>query len=261
MTSIVALRCKDGVVIGADSAVTFGSSSGKISTIEQHTSQKLRLIGDSMILAGTGSVGLMQRYHAALEAAFADKAFVGIKTGIEFGKRLADIGIRDFESTHLSRFDFSAFVGFAIDGQPYLCELDGDTSFQPELKEPSDLWYVSAGIGQTITDPFLALLREAFWSDAPPSLRGGIFTVLWTLKHVCKLNAGGIGDPLHISILDGETGVARHLSAEELAEHDNIVQAAMTHLGAFRDILEGRMDVEAVPTAMKQLISAASSTP
>lgn len=241
MTSIVALRCSDGVVIGADSAVTFGSSGGRVLTIEQHTSQKIRIIGNRVILAGTGQVGLMQRFHAALERESDASTFDSIETGIEFGKKLSDIGLRDFNDTNLRNIEFSAFVAFVAGGQPYLCELDGDSHFQPELKEPTDLWYVSSGIGQQITDPFLALLREAFWSEGPPNLRGGIFTALWALKHVCKINAGGIGDPVNIAVLDQNAGnVARMLTAEELAEHDNVVEGAMKHLGSFRDILEGK---------------------
>ena len=249
MTSIVALRCSDGVVIAADSAVTFGG--GQVSTIEQHTSQKMRLVGDSMIVAGTGQVGLMQRFYAAIEAAHKTGAFKGLKSGIEVVKRLADICIRDFNETHLHKADFSALVAFSISGEPFLCELDGDSGFQPELKDPFDIWYVSKGAGQSITDPFLALLNEVFWSEGPPSLRGGIFTSLWALKHVCKLNAGGVGDPIRIAVVEQNLGaVARLLTPSELAEHENVVEAAMKHLGDFRNILEGRASAELVPSAV-----------
>lgn len=250
MTSIVALRCADGVVIGADSAVTFGAKGGQLSTIEHHTSQKLRLVnGGRMVLGGTGQLGLLQRFHAAVSRASQEGVFDQATSGIEVGKRLADIGLRDFSETHLQQFDFSALVAFEVLGKCYLCELDGDSGFQPELKDRDDLWYVSKGAGQAITDPFLALLQEAFWAEAPPSLTGGIFTALWALKHVCKLNAGGIGDPVHIAVMkEGDLAPARLLNASELAEHDNMVEAAMRHLGTFRDILEGRSSTEIVPS-------------
>ncbi|MEH6676590.1 hypothetical protein [Phenylobacterium sp.] len=247
MTSIVGLHCIDGVVLGADSAVTFGSAGGQVSTIEQNTTQKLRLVGDRFILAGTGQVGLMQRFHSVLEKSVLAGDFAEPESPIEYGKRLAEIGIRDFRQTYIDRVNFSAFVAGSASGQPFLCELDGDSGFQPEMKEASDLWYVSAGIGQTITDPFLALMREVFWQDGPPSLRGGIFTALWALKHVCKLNAGGIGYPIRIAVLEKETGNARMLAPEELAEHDNVVEAAMKHLGDFRDILEGLSGTQSIP--------------
>jgi len=248
MTSVVALRCRGGVVIGADSAVTFGTGSGNVSTIERHTSQKLRIIGDRLVLAGTGQLGLMQRFHSAVENALAAGVFEGVASGIEFAKRLSAVGIRDFKETHVADCDFTACVGFSLNGDAHLCELDGSSGFQPEMKELDDLWYVSSGYGQTITDPFLALLHEAFWADGPPNLRGGIFSAVWTLKHVCKLNVGGVGDPINIAVLDQSSGFARLLGAEELAEHENVVDAAMRHLGSFRDILEGKSDAEAVPT-------------
>ena len=253
MTSIVGLRCIDGVVLGTDSAVTFGAAGGRVSTIEQNTSQKLRIIDGKIILAGTGQVGLMQRFHAAVEKAVRDNVFEDLPTAIEYGKKLSEIGIADFRQTHLETASFSAFVAGSVEDDPFLCELDGDASFQPELKETADLWYVSAGIGQSITDPFLALMRDAFWQDGAPNLRGGIFTAVWALKHVCKLNAGGIGHPIRIAVLEQATGVARMLTPEELAEHDNIVEAAMKHLGEFRDILEGNVEASSVPNIEKFL--------
>ncbi len=247
MTSIVALRCSDGVVIGSDSAVTLGGSGGQLNTIEQHTGQKVRLIGEDIILTGTGSLGLMQRFHAAVSLNHSNGQLKKIPSGIEFAKKLADIGLRDFQNTHLTEINLSAYAAFMSNGEPHLCELDGGAHFQPEMKEPLDLWYVSGGIGQQITDPFLALLREVFWPDGPPNLRGGIFTAMWALKHVCEINAGGVGYPLHIATLDAQTGKARILNEEELAEHENMVQAASAHLGAFKDILNGGPEILAAP--------------
>ncbi len=252
MTSIVAVRCVDGVVIGSDSAVTFGAAGGLVSPIEQHTSVRLKII-DDMIVAGSGSAGLLQRFHATVDRAHREGLLPRNISGIEFGKRLADLGIRDFRSTHLERFDFTAFVAYLTNNEPFLCELEGSSGFQPELKEVSDIWYVSGGVGQQLTDPFLGLLHEAFWQEGPPNLRGGIFTVAWALKHACKLNTGGIGDPLHIAVLDAKSGQSRLLSREELAEHDNVVQGAITHLGDFRKILEGKVGAEAIPTPVPKI--------
>ena len=61
MTLVVGILCKDGVVIGADSAITFGLSSQQ-PTIEQPYSKKITVILDQVIIAGTGAVGLGQRF-------------------------------------------------------------------------------------------------------------------------------------------------------------------------------------------------------
>jgi hypothetical protein len=253
MTSLVAIKCLDGVVIGADSAVTFGAAGGNIGTIEHHTSKKLKIVGSSIVIAGAGELGLMQRFVAAVEKAEREGRFAGIDDAISFGKALSSIGLRDFNETHLEKFNFTALVAFIAGGEPNLCELDGLTGFQPEIKELVDLWHVSTGVGQSITDPFLALLREAFWSEAAPNLQGGIFTALWALTHVCKLNTGGIGFPINLAVLErprlGHQPAARILSAQELAEHGNVVEAAMRHLGEFKNILMGRSGAEEVPTA------------
>jgi 20S proteasome alpha/beta subunit len=44
MTSLVAIRCKDGVVIGSDSSATFGDGS-YVRTIEQTTDRKIEIVG------------------------------------------------------------------------------------------------------------------------------------------------------------------------------------------------------------------------
>jgi 20S proteasome alpha/beta subunit len=65
MTAIVGIRCKDGVVIGADSSATF-TDGGQVRTIEQPTEKKIEIIGDKVIVAGTGSVGHGQRFCAVV---------------------------------------------------------------------------------------------------------------------------------------------------------------------------------------------------
>jgi 20S proteasome alpha/beta subunit len=57
MTSIVAIRCKDGVVMGADSSATFGDG-GHVRTIEQLTDRKIEIVGNTtkLIIAGTGYI-------------------------------------------------------------------------------------------------------------------------------------------------------------------------------------------------------------
>lgn len=253
MTSLVAIKCSDGVVIGADSAVTFGAAGGNVGTIERQTTRKLKVVGDSLIIAGAGELGLMQRFVAAVERAEKAGKFNDVSDAIEFGKILSSIGLRDFDETHLQKFEFTALVAFASGGEANLCELDGQTGFQPEIKELVDLWHVSTGAGQPITDPFLALLQEAFWPDAAPNLEGGIFTALWALTHVCKLNTGGIGFPINLAVLEGGNRQAplkaRMLSQPELDEHGNLVDAAMRHLGDFKNILLGKSGAEAIPVA------------
>ena len=70
MTAIVGLLCKNAVIIGADSSTTFAQ--GQVPTIEQ-PSEKIEVIGEKVIVAGTGQVGLGQRFSVIVNKAFKDK--------------------------------------------------------------------------------------------------------------------------------------------------------------------------------------------
>lgn len=249
MTAIVGIRCKDGVVIGADSSATF-SDGGTMRTIEQPTNKKIEVIEDHVIIAGTGQVGHMQRFAALVRQQFAAKAYRD-KSDIEIGKTISSGALQDFHQTHTThQIQFTALVAYVANNQPVLCELAGmGVMFQPEIKKVDDLWFTSAGSGQLITDPFLALFRKVFWTDGAPSLEGGIFTALWALQHACEVNPGGIKEPIKIAVLAREDGKlrARLLDESELAEHGNMVAEATRHMASFRDILEGRTKVSDVP--------------
>ena len=107
----------------------------------------------------------------------------------------------------------------------------------------------SAGSGQSITDPFLALFRQVFWHDGAPDVRGGIFTAMWALRHACEVNPGGIKEPVRIAVLARKKSQirARMLDDDELAEHRDMVTAATEHMRGFRDVLEGKTDTREVP--------------
>jgi Proteasome subunit len=250
MTSIVGVRCTDGVVVGADSSALFGDD--RIRTIEQPTEKKIRIIGERVIVAGTGYVGHAQRFVAVVEHLWANGQFKD-KSGIEVGKMLTQAGVNDFSHTmvgdHLRVIDYGALVAYPAMDRPCLCELPGRLGFQPELKEPDDLWFASTGSGQSITDPFLALFRSVFWKDGPPNIQGGIFTALWALMHACEVNPGGINEPIKIAVLSRTKGklLARELDEAELREHRDMVAEATRHFAEFREILTGKKAASEVP--------------
>jgi 20S proteasome alpha/beta subunit len=125
VTAIVGIRCKDGVVVGADSSATFGDGGGR-GVIEQSTNRKIEIIGESIVIAGTGALGHMQRFSAVIQGLWNQKAFQG-KTDIEIGKMLSSGGINDFRQTGaMNNLQFAAIVAYpAVNDQPCLCELPG----------------------------------------------------------------------------------------------------------------------------------------
>ena len=60
MTVLVGVKCTNGVVIGADSIAT--SAHGHASLLQTQT-DKIQIIADQIIVAGSGSVGLIQRFN------------------------------------------------------------------------------------------------------------------------------------------------------------------------------------------------------
>jgi len=239
MTVLVGLFCKDGVVIGTDSAATFAA--GQIRTIEQ-TTQKIDIVADKIIVAGSGQIGLGQRFSAVVQNAWNAKQFRG--SAIEVGKILSAEGIKDFASTTAPKGQFGCLVAFPLNNNMHLCEFS-PVDFQPELKTDR-IWYVSMGSGQQICDPFLGLMRKAFWKQGPPTTQDGVFAVIWAIQHAIDLNPGGVNGPVQIAVLALNKGEchSRLLSEAELAEHINSVDGAIAHLGDYANILRGKSPKE-----------------
>ncbi|MFY9824020.1 MAG: hypothetical protein WAM82_21760 [Thermoanaerobaculia bacterium] len=230
MTSIIGVLCRDGAVIGTDSATTFG---GRAHTIEQRT-EKLDIVGTEIILAGTGSLGLRQRFRDIIEDALANDLLRKSRP-IELGKYFSATALQDFGSTRAPMGTFGAMLAFSCQNAPYICTFDPEY-FQPELIE-TRLWYDSMGSAKPITDPFLALMRKAFWTSGPPVVHDAVFAVTWALEHAVEVNPGGVNDPIRISVLERQGGSlkARLLSDDELLEHKLNVAAAYNALRRFRD--------------------------
>ena len=239
MTVVVGICCSDGVVVGADSAVTFGIGP-QIRTIEQ-LAQKIDIVGNSVIVAGTGEIGLGQRFTAIVNQAWEEKIFEHLP--ITVGRALSKTAIDDFNLTHAKLGNFGALVAFPSKSGTQLCEF-ALHNFQPELKIPKRVWYVSIGSGQPIVDPFLGLIRRVFWEDEAPSYREAIFAVTWALTHAIDVNPGGIQGPISLAVLaQGKGGLhARLLDEDELSEHIDSVQGVEAHLRGYADKIGANAD-------------------
>jgi 20S proteasome alpha/beta subunit len=223
MTAIVGVLCRDGLVMGTDSSATF--TAGVVPTIEQPT-MKLSVYADSIIVAGTGEIGLGQRFGLVIEEGYQQNLFKSTQHHIKVGTELCRQAVQDFASTNVKQGSFGALVGFPLGSKVYLCEF-ATSNFQPEFKTET-IWYCSMGSGQAITDPFLALMREVFWKDGVPTIQDATFAVTWALDHAVQVNPGGINGPVKIAVLEkqGTKFQARILDEEDLDEHrENIKQA------------------------------------
>lgn len=233
MTAIVGLLCDNGCVIGTDSSATFAA--GRTPTIEQPT-EKLHIIGDSVVVAGTGQVGLGQRFCAVVDKWWQGGNFNG--SPLEIAKALSALCQQDFASTGVQKGQYGALVAFYSEGKFSLCEF-AVPDFQPELKI-GRIWYCSMGSGQPITDPFLAFMREVFWEGVCPNTVDGVFAVTWALDHVISVNPGGINGPARIAVLELNpegAAIARLLDDDELLEHRQHIHEAKQLLKDHREKL------------------------
>lgn len=246
MTAVVGVLCRDGVVIGTDSSATFTQGSQR--TIEQPT-EKLRIVGDSMIVAGTGQVGLGQRFNRIANNAYNSNLLSG-SDHIEFAKALSRMAIDDFSHTYLKPGLYGSLIGFHMGGRPRLCEF-AVSDFQPEFKDEG-IWYVSMGSGQPITDPFLALMRNIFWRDGLPTIQDATFAVTWALEHAIEVNPGGINSPIRVAVLEqrkevGHSYIARIVEDSDLQEHKDHIRTMKALLRGYAAIQESRDDAPYIP--------------
>jgi len=244
MTILIGARCKEGVIIGTDSAATFAH--GVTPTIEQET-RKISIIEDQVIVACTGPVGLGQRIIANINEAWKQKVFSN--DPVIIGKSISKACIHDFSSTYC-KFEgqIGALVAFPSNHDFHLCEFAA-LDFQPELKK-DELWWVSTGSGQQIVDSFMAFLKSTFWKDGEISNHQDVcLAVYWALKHVININPGGIQGPIQIAVLEkvekGKTK-ARFLAEEELIGHEENMDGAIDCLRAYADKVSGK-DTENAP--------------
>ena len=221
MTSIVGIYCSDGIVIGTDSSATF--SQGNMRTIEQPL-EKIEIIGENVIVAGTGAVGLGQRFNNIVRVAHSENEF---KDPFTITKKLSRTFLEDANSTHvdLSKLNFGALVAFPSEKGIQLCEFD-PIAFQPELKT------------QMITDPFLGFIRDTYWDEGIPTVNEAIFATAWTLDHAIKVNPGGVNGPVRIATLQrNKYKVEAHLLDDnELQEHRQFIQESKDKLKEMRTL-------------------------
>ncbi len=238
MTVLVGILCTDGIVIGADSSVT--SSDAQSPTIEQTVNKISILKGGTIIVAGTGALGLGQRFCEDIEKRWAEIKHSENPSALAIARGISQWAVDDFRSTRLNQFPYGALVAFPAQSKPALFEFEVGT-MQPEMKT-KEMWHASMGAGQRLLDPFLALLRDIFWQDGPPKLKDGVFATTWALDHAIRVNPGGINGPARIAVFEksaepGRGYVARVMSDDELNEHREVIEGAK---GALKDHLANR---------------------
>ena len=244
MTLVVGILCDDGVVIGSDSAVTFGY--GVSFTIEQLSKRKVELISDRAILAFSGSIGIGQRIKRAVEG---NMRYNG-KEPIEFGCHISQTAYKDFLGTglDLKQGEFGALLAY-IDrsDKAHLIEFAGPR-VQPEIRDDAS-WYISMGSGQGVVDPILGLVRKAFWGDTPPPISEGVFYLVLALELGFEMAPFGVSGPCQVAVIKRNASGKLHsvrLSEEEIDQHRENYKDAIKYFGEYRNRLQN--DDQGFPT-------------
>ena len=195
------------------------------------------MIGDQLIVVGTGEVGLGQRFVHAVRALYS----AGPKPFVErdpwtIAKDICIAGVSDFRETAAKPGNYGALVAFPANKNRDLCLFEyAVKDFQPEMKDDK-IWYASMGCAQYITDPFLSFIREGFW-DGRPNLSEGVFAATWTLSQAISCNPGGVNGPIRLATLSRDaTGhaTAAMLDEDSLLEHKQNIEEAVSALRAFQ---------------------------
>ena len=205
MTVLVAVKCSDGAVVGSDSIAT--SSAGPQPLMQIQSADKVKLVGDRVLVAGTGDAGLGQRFGKHVQNAWDGKHFQ--KTWMDCCVHISAEACKDFQNSGTPRtlqngFGFGAIL-VAPFGQSVEVVEFGIIKFQPEQKiEP--IHFVSMGAGQILADPFLGFVNRVLWKGKSPTIERGLLGVYWTLMHTIEFAPGGVGHPMQFGILKREGG-------------------------------------------------------
>ncbi len=250
MTLIAGILCSDGVVVASDSFATYAE--GAMPTIGQQQVTKVRKLGNSVIYASTGAIGVAQIIATLLGRMEAANSFAGpaivndptpstvamtmisfqiaeqVRPIIQSAAAMASlVGAQAAGATAVVK----SIVAVAVAGRP--CLFQFDSSGAPE-EATSELPFIALGSGQAIADPFLALLKRILWTNRAPTVAEGRFVAAWTITHVSKTNFGGVGLPPQIASLTIQNGNPV-VAFADAGEHEQAVTAAEA---ALREHLE-----------------------
>ncbi|OHB83846.1 MAG: hypothetical protein A2V98_16935 [Planctomycetes bacterium RBG_16_64_12] len=229
---LVGILCEDGVVVG--SADSGPRQTGGLDPAEESWANTL-VVERDLILAGTGRIGLGQRFADVVAAIRSDSRFPDW-TGLAVAKFISAEVADDFASTRADKGQFGALVAFSACDGFHLCEF-AQSDLQPELKTP-ERWFASMGAGRPVAEPFLHFLQRVYFAGSPPVLKEAAFAAAWALDFAAGLPAAAVAAAPQIAVLAQETpgmsSAARLLSAQELADQIADVRAAEKHLAAYR---------------------------
>ena len=196
MTLIVALACRDGIVVASETQATVEASGTPV----RETVTKIRKVNDSMLWAAAGTVSVIQQVERRLSAFPNEVRRLGIFDLVPQVKQV----VFEIRSEILGRYralygddrgeqrapaSELILVGFANDS-PTIIQIFPDGDY--EECEP-EVGYVALGIGDVFAHSILhgRNIREH-------SIEQGILLAYKVIKDAIEVGAYGLGEPIDI---------------------------------------------------------------
>jgi len=245
MTLIVAIKCKEGIVMGADSAVTSSTGSGQQTAMQP--AKKLSIIDDKIIIGVSGSVGLSQFYTKEIEELWKSERCFKHKTVKQLRLKITDAlrkhleRERKFASSTKDVFEMMiqhelnshTLIAMPLDNEPILLEYPPTlSSEEKDERFPT----VAIGIAQPIADPFLYFLRRVFWPNRLPTIGEGKMAAFWALDYSIKAAPSNVSEPIKMAILEksGDDVKACEVPEQELSTLAQFIDEAEDYLKGFK---------------------------
>ena len=93
-------------------------------------------------------------------------------------------------------------------------------------------------------------LTDVFCKGQQPALREAIFLAIWAVHYTINTVSGGVGEPIRVAVLDQDKArawAARELTANDIQEHENGIDAAYDALRNWRDSFHSEEAEEDLP--------------
>jgi len=224
--------------MASDSAATFGKEG--VPTIGQQEVRKIHKLSNALLYSSTGAIGMSQIIADELMRGWDKKEFGGSppKTPEEvmniIGKKIAQTLVPYLQTanfTHPLVGDANmslckSLVAMLVGDAP--CLFSFDYNGAPE-RATEELPFVALGSGQSIADPFLALLKRLLWQNTQPTLAEGRLVATWTIDHVRLTNPGGVGGKIQLATFSKGSGglpLISMLAEQDVQEHLEQTRAA-----------------------------------
>jgi 20S proteasome alpha/beta subunit len=235
MTLIVGIKCKDGIVMGADSAQTMHGY------IHQST-KKLATIGKDLIIGSSGAGSIAHQLRWALDAA-STSGFIVTKDLHSAANSLKQsmlavvqqnyqdcASLRQVSSNPPADPHSESLVALPVANQVRLLHFNHACSL---IEITDDVCFGSIGSGTFAANPFLLLIKRTWWADNQPSVADGIIATVWALDHAIQTSSGGVAEPKQLITLtkDNRQWKAQEFSSDELVEHHEIIERLEARLG------------------------------